>query len=212
MKLIDLSHSVEDGLVTYRGLPAPKITTWMSYESSRGKYDGCAEFRINTIEILANTGTYIDAPSHRVSGGVDIGNLPLESLAALPGIVIDHGDEIAKRDAGAFEGRAVLIRTNWSRHWNTEAYFDGSPFITRAEAELLASSGAKLVGIDSLNIDDTRDASRPAHTILLQHGVPVLEHLTNLHLLPEEGFEVFAVPPKLKGMDTFTVRAFALIR
>ena len=109
-------------------------------------------------------------------------------------------------------GRAVLIRTNWSRHWGSEAYFDSSPFLTKAEAEHLAKAGAKLVGIDSLNIDDTTDLSRPAHTILLQNKVLVLEHLTNLNLLPREGFELFAVPPKLKGMDTFTVRAFALFR
>lgn len=209
MQLIDLTHTIEDGLVSYRGLPAPKISTWMSYESSRAKYDDRAEFRITTIEILANTGTYLDAPSHRVAGGADIADLPLESLAALPGIVIDHGDDVTKHDV---RGRAVLIRTNWSRHWKTEQYFDGNPFVTRAEAEWLAKSGAKLVGIDCLNIDDTKDPSRPAHTILLQNGVPVLEHLTNLNLLPADGFELFAVPPKLKGMDTFTVRAFALVR
>ena len=209
MRLIDLTHTIEDGLVTYRGLPAPKITTWMSYEASRAKYDQRAEFRINTIDICANTGTYLDAPSHRVAGGADIGDLPLDSFAALPGIVIDHGDDVTKHDVKA---RAVLIRTNWSRHWNTEAYFDGSPFVTKSEAEWLANSGARLVGIDSLNIDDTRDPSRPAHTTFLQNGVLVVEHLTNLNLLPAEGFELFAVPPKLKGMDTFTVRAFALIR
>jgi len=209
MQLIDLTHTIEDGLVTYRGLPAPKITTWLSYEGSRAKYDERAEFRINSIEMLANTGTYLDAPSHRVAGGKDIGDLPLESFAALPGIVIDHGDDVTKHDVN---GRAVIIRTGWSRHWNTDAYFDGNPFVTRVEAEWLAKSGAKLVGIDSLNIDDTKDPSRPAHTILLRNGVLVLEHLTNLNRLPAEGFELFAVPPKLKGMDTFTVRAFALVR
>jgi len=206
MRFIDLSHTIEDGLVTYRGLPPPRITTWLSYDASRPRYGNSAEFRINSIEILSNTGTYLDAPSHRVEGGVDIAGLPLESVAALPGVVVDHGQPLPDD----IEGKAVLIRTNWSRHWGTEAYFENSPFITKAEAEQLTR--AKLVGIDSLNIDDTSNLSRPAHTILLRSGVPVLEHLTNLGRLPRDGFELFAVPPKLKGMDTFTVRAFALFR
>ena len=209
MRFVDLSHTITDGLVTYRGLPPPKITSWLSYEASRARYGGVAEFRINSVEILANTGTYLDAPSHRVAGGDDVAAIPLESVAALPAIVIDHGEDVTRFDVA---GRAVLIRTNWSQHWGSEAYFDNSPFITKPEAEHLAKSGAKLVGIDSLNIDDTTDLSRPAHTILLQNNVLVLEHLTNLNLLPREGFELFAVPPKLKGMDTFTVRAFALFR
>ena len=208
-KFIDLSHAIEDGLVTYRGLPPPKFTTWLSYESSRARYGQQAEFRINSVEILANTGTYLDAPSHRTEGAADIASIPLESVAALPAIVIDHGEDFAQFDVA---GKAVLIRTNFSRNWNTDAYFENSPFITRSQAEHLVKSGAKLVGIDSLNIDDTTDLGRPAHTILLQNGVLVLEHLTNLNLLPQEGFELFAVPPKLKGMDTFTVRAFALFR
>lgn len=206
MKLVDLSHDIEDGMITYPGLPAPAITTWLSREDSRARYGGQAEFHIGRIDLLANTGTYLDAPSHRLADGADIAGLALESIAAVPAIVVDYGEPFPD-----VRGRAVLIRTGWSKHWRTEAYMGGSPFVTRAQAEELARGGAVLVGIDSINIDDTADLSRPAHTILLQNGIPVLEHLTRLEELPKEGFQLFAVPPKVKGIGTFPVRAFALV-
>lgn len=206
MKLIDLSHTIEHGTITYPGLPAPSITTWLSREESRAKYANQAEFHIGRIDMIANTGTYLDSPSHRFADGDDLSTLALEKLAAIPAIVVEHGDAFPD-----VKGFAVLIRTNWSRHWGTEAYGSGAPFVSKAQAEQLAAGGAVLVGIDSLNIDDTRDSSRPAHTILLRNGIPVLEHLTNLDQLPKDGFRLFAVPPKVKKMGTFPVRAFALI-
>jgi kynurenine formamidase len=206
MKLIDLSHTIEHGMTTYPGLPAPSITTHLSREDSRAHYRGQAEFHIGRIDMVANTGTYLDAPSHRFAEGDDTSALPLEKIAALPAIVVDHGEPFPD-----VKGHAVLIRTNWSRHWGTEAYFHGHPFITKREAQYLADEGAVLVGIDSLNIDDISDLSRPAHTILLEAGVPIVEHLTNLDRLPKSGFQLFAVPPKVKGIGTFPVRAFAIL-
>ena len=206
MKLVDLSHTIEHGMITYPGLPAPAITTWLAREESRAKYANQAEFHIGRIEMIANTGTYLDAPSHRFAEGDDTSSLALEKVAAVPAIVVDHGEAFPD-----VKGHAVLVRTNWSRNWGTSAYLSGHPFLTKSDVEELASGGAVLVGIDSLNIDDTNDLSRPAHTILLRHGIPVLEHLTNLDQLPKSGFRLFAVPPKVKGMGTFPVRAFALI-
>ena len=206
MKLIDLSHTIEHGMITYPGLPAPSITTHLSREQSRANYGGEAEFHIARIDMVANTGTYLDAPSHRFEGADDIAGLPLEKIAALPAIVVDHGQPFPD-----VKDHAVLIRTNWSRHWGTDAYLHGHPFLTRSDAQQLAGGGAMLVGIDSLNIDDVADLSRPVHTILLRSGIPVLEHLTGLDQLPKSGFHLFAVPPKVKGMGTFPVRAFAIV-
>jgi kynurenine formamidase len=208
VKFIDLSHTISPGLVTYPGLPAPSMTAFLSREHSREKYAGQAEFHIGRIDMVGNTGTYLDAPWHRFEGGANFASLALEKVAALPGIVIDHGEAFPDDVAG----RAVLIRTGWSRHFGTEAYGHGSPFITAAQAKMLADGGAALVGIDSLNIDDTADPARPAHTILLGRGILVLEHLTALDQLPKSGFELFAVPPKVLEMGSFPVRAFALIR
>ena len=204
-KFVDLSHAIEHGMVTYPGLPAPSITTWLTREASRERYAHQAEFHIGLIEMVANTGTYLDAPSHRFADGADVAALPIEQIAGVPAVVVDHGQPF-----GEVQGCAVLIRTNWSRHWGTDAYLSGHPFLTRRDAEALAAGGAVLVGIDSLNIDDTNDPSRPVHTTLLRSGIPVLEHLTNLDRLPKSGFRLFAVPPKVKGLGTFPVRAFAL--
>jgi kynurenine formamidase len=206
LRLVDLSHTIEHGLITYPGLPAPAITTFLAREESRAKYGGEAEFHIGRIDMVANTGTYLDSPSHRFADGADIAALRLEDVASLPAIVVDHGEPFS-----LVCRQAVLIRTNWSRHWGTDAYFHGHPFLTKSDARYLADEGAQLVGIDSLNIDDVNDLARPAHTILLEAGIPIVEHLTNLDQLPKSGFEFFAVPPKVKGMGTFPVRAFALV-
>lgn len=215
-ELIDLSHEVEHGMVTYRGLPAPVVSEHLSREASRGLYAEGTEFHIGKIEMVANTGTYLDAPFHRFADGRDLAGLPLTSLADLPGVVVRAEAGGARAvDAPAFEGldvrgKAVLVHTGWSRHWRTEQYFEGHPFLTAGAARLLAEGGAALVGIDSYNIDDTADASRPAHTILLRADIPVVEHLCRLEALPAEGFRFFAVPVKVRDFGTFPVRAFAL--
>jgi arylformamidase len=211
--LIDLSHSVEHGLITYQGLPAPMICDFLSREDSRQIYATGTEFHIGKIEMVANTGTYVDSPFHRYADGRDLSELPLESLANLDGIVVRH----AGRAIGPavfsdldLRGKAVLMHTGWDRHWATEQYFEGHPFLTAEAARHLAASGAALAGIDSLNIDDTADWSRPAHSILLGAGIPIVEHLCNLQALPAAGFRFFAVPVKVKRFGTFPVRAFAI--
>ena len=217
-RLIDVSHVVENGLVTYPGLPAPIVCDYLSREASRAAYAEGTTFQIGKIEMVANTGTYVDSPFHRYEDGADLAALDLASLADLEGIVLDvtaiQGRAI---DASFLEGpelagKAVLIRTGWDRHWNTPSYFSGHPFLTGAAAARLRDVEARLVGIDSLNIDDTADGARPVHTILLGAGIPIVEHLCDLAALPASGFRFHAVPVKVRGMGTFPVRAYGLVR
>ena len=211
---MDLSHAVTDGMITYPGIPGPVISDHLSREASRERYAPGTEFHIAKIEMAANTGTYLDAPSHRWADGADLADLPLERLAGLPGVLVPC-DERAN-GPGAFDGvdvdgKAVLCRTGWSRHWGTDAYgAGGHPFLTGEAAAVLVERGAVLVGIDSLNIDDTSSGERPVHSQLLRAGVLVVEHLTGLDQLdPGQPFEFYAVPVKVRGMGTFPVRAFA---
>lgn len=213
MPLIDLSHTIEDGMITYKGLPAPLICDHLSREASRVAYDGDTEFQIGRIEMVGNTGTYLDSPFHRYADGEDLSDIGLDRVAALPGIVI-HAPDMQAIDADRFGGRdlagqAVLVHTGWARHWRTDAYFENHPFLTEAAAALLVEAGVALVGIDSHNIDDTRTRARPAHTLLLGAGIPICEHMRGLELLPEAGFRFTAAPPRIKAFGTFPVRAFA---
>jgi arylformamidase len=213
--LVDVSHTVEHGMITYKGLPAPLICDFLSREQSRSLYAPGTEFHIGKIEMVANTGTYLDSPFHRYANGKDLSELPLERLANLEGIVIpaDHGRAI---DRGALKdhdlrGKAVLIRTGWDAHWRTDQYFEGHPFLTKYAAKYLVDAGVALVGIDSLNIDDIGDLSRPVHSALLAADIPIVEHLRGLRHLSGDGFRFFAVPVKVKNMGTFPVRAFGLV-
>ena len=215
-RFVDLSHAVEHGVVTYRGLPAPVICDFMSREGSRAHYAPGTEFQIGRIEMVGNTGTYVDSPFHRFAGGVDLAELPLESLAELEAVVVDLPAERRALGPERLEGvdvrgRAVLVRTGWSRHYGQERYFEGHPFLSREAARTLVERGARLVGIDSLNIDDTADLARPAHTLLLGAGIPIAEHLTNLGDLPREGFRFSAVPARVRAFGTFPVRAYAKV-
>lgn len=216
-RLVDLSHEIEHGMVTYPGLPGPVVSDWLSREASRRRYAPGTEFQIGKIELLANTGTYLDAPFHRFEDGRDIAAYPLEALAHLEGIVVRApAGESRALDAELFRGRdvsgkAVLVHTGWDAHWRTDRYGKGHPYLTRAAAEVLVRARAALVGIDSLNIDDDADGTRPAHTLLLGAGIPVVEHLTNLGALPEAGCRFYAVPAKVKGIGSFPVRAFGLV-
>jgi kynurenine formamidase len=215
--LVDVSHVVEHGMITYKGLPAPLVCDFLSREQSRSHYAPGTEFHIGKVEMVANTGTYLDAPFHRYAAGKDLSELPLDRLANLEGVVIP-ADPSRGRAVGraAFRGRdlrgrAVLVRTGWDAHWRTDRYFEGHPYLTKDAAEYLLEAGAALVGIDSLNIDDTGDLSRPVHTLLLAAEVPIVEHLRGLGRLPGAGFRFFAVPVKVKHLGTFPVRAFGLV-
>jgi arylformamidase len=213
MEPIDLSHTIEHGMVTYRGLPAPLICDYLSREASRKVYAEGTEFHIGRIDMVANTGTYLDSPFHRYAHGKDLADLPLSSLAGLEGVVVRYSAARITRDAFmGFElrNKAVLVQTNWDRNWGTDAYFEGHPFLTEDAAHFLVESGARLVGIDSYNIDDVADKRRPVHSILLGADIPIVEHMTGLTQLPAEGFRFFAVPPKVRAFGTFPVRAFAL--
>jgi arylformamidase len=219
IELIDLSHTIEHGMITYKGLPAPLICDYLSREASRQFYAAGTEFQIGKIEMVGNTGTYIDSPFHRDADGKDLSELALHQLAQLDGVVVrkpfDDGGGLAV-DVDSFTGlelagKAVLVHTGWDRHWRTEQYFENHPFVTEAAARHLVAAGATLVGIDSHNIDDTRGRTRPVHTILLRAGIPICEHLCRLDALPERGFSFSAVPPKVKAFGTFPVRAYACV-
>ena len=217
-RLVDLSHEISAGLVTYPGLPAPVITPHLTREDSRSHYAVGTEFAMDVITMIGNTGTYLDSPFHRYAGGTDLAGLPLTSLANLPTRVFRY-EQVAERGIGPadFAGQdlaetAVLLHTGWDRHFGTPPYAAGAPFLTEAGARALADRGVALVGIDSLNIDDTESGgTRPAHSLLLAAGIPVVEHLTGLGGLPDAGASFFAVPPRVRDFGTFPVRAFALL-
>ncbi len=216
-RIVDLSHVIEEGMTTYPGLPGPHICDFWTREASAANYDDGSSFQIGRIAMVANTGTYLDAPFHRYADGADLADLPLGSLANLPGIVVRRPFESALATAAEhFEGldvrgRAVLIHTGWDRHWRTDQYGIDHPFLTAEAGDWLVANGAALVGIDSNNIDDTRERARPVHTRLLAANIPICEHMTGLEALPDAGFRFSAVPPKVRGMGTFPVRAYAVL-
>lgn len=213
-KLIDLSHCVEDGMVTYKGLPAPIICDYLSREASRARYAAGTEFQIGKIEMVANTGTYLDSPFHRYADGRDLSELELESLANLDCVVVRA---TARREraiddalpATELRGKAVLFHTGWDAHWRTDQYFEGHPYLSERLAAALVAAGVRLVGIDSFNIDCTDTGERPVHSTLLGADIPIVEHLRGLEALPDRGARFYAVPVKVKGMGTFPIRAFA---
>ncbi len=216
-QFVDLSHTVEDGMITYKGLPAPIICDFLSREQSRNSYANGTEFQIGKIEMVSNTGTYLDSPFHRYADGKDLSELALTSLAELEAVVVRATKRAGRAIAATafagldLRGKAVLVQTGWEIHWRTDQYFEGHPFLTTDAAKYLVEAGAALVGIDSYNIDDTTDLYRPVHTALLGAEIPIVEHLCNLAQLPDSGFRFSAVPVKVKGMGTFPVRAFASI-
>jgi len=212
--VIDLSHTIGHGTVTYPGLPAPAICDFLSREASRAFYAEGVEFHIGRIDMVANTGTYLDSPFHRYANGRDLAELPLDWLVDLEAVRVRCdlpaiGPEIF--EGLPIRGKAVLVETGWSRHWGTATYLSGHPFLTEAAAGFLKQSGVRLVGIDSLNIDDIADKRRPVHSILLAADIPIVEHMTNLAALPDAGFRFSAAPVKVRAFGTFPVRAFAIV-
>jgi arylformamidase len=214
---IDLSHTIEQGMVTYRGIPAPIIRDFLTREDSKKNYEAGTEFHIGIIEIASNTGTYLDTPFHRYADGADLSEITLETLAGINGILINaRTDGVMAIDETCFKGmelkgKAVIIYTGWDKYWQTDRYYHDHPFVTENAAKLLAAGEVKLVGVDTYNIDDTRTRIRPAHSTLLLAGIPIIEHLCNLHQLSSKEFRFFCIPPKIKGLGSFPVRAFAEI-
>jgi arylformamidase len=214
MPLIDLSHTIEHGMTTYPGLPGPLICDYLSREASRSHYAPGVEFHIGKIEMVANTGTYLDSPFHRYADGKDLSQLSLEQLANLEAVVVRPRGPGRAIQPDAFEGlvltgKAVLVHTGWDAHWRTDRYLSGHPFLTADSARFLQDRGVALVGIDSLNIDDTEDGRRPVHSTLLAADIPIVEHLCNLGSLPRGEFRFFAVPARVAAFGTWPVRAFA---
>lgn len=203
-------------MITYKGLPAPVICDFLSREASRDHYAPGTEFQMGEITMCSNTGTYVDSPFHRFEHGDDLSELPLDRVAALDAVKIDvselRGRAIDRADLLPYDvqAKAVLVQTGWDRHWRTDAYYEGHPYLMHEAAMHLVEAGAIFVGIDSLNIDDTDDGTRPVHTALLGAGIPVCEHMTNLQSVPETDFQLSAVPVKVRGMGTFPVRAYAI--
>ena len=216
-RIVDLSHVIEHGMTTYKGLPGPHICDFWTREGSAANYDDGSSFQIGRIDMVANTGTYLDAPFHRYAEGKDLSELPLKSLADLPAIVVrrpweaELATSAADLERADVRGKAVLIHTGWDCHWRTDGYFGQHPYLTADAADWLASSGAALVGIDSCNIDNMHERARPVHTRLLGAEIPICEHMTGLGQLPDSGFRFSAVPPKVRGMGTFPVRAYAVL-
>jgi len=213
---IELSHEIEAGLITYPGLPAPNITDYMSRENSKANYAEGVTFQIGRIEMIANTGTYLDVPFHRYAKGFDLSELPLKSIANLRGVVLRCTGSNRAITPQSFKNvdvrrAAVLFHTGWDKHWRTPEYGSDNPYLTQESCERLIEHGAILVGIDSCNIDDRKDVKRPAHSLLLKADIPIVEHMCNLQSLPDAGFKFFAIPPKVKNFGSFPVRAFALL-
>ncbi|GAA4567051.1 hypothetical protein GCM10023176_18390 [Micromonospora coerulea] len=219
-RLVELSHVITDGMTTLPGWPAPQITDWLTFAASRANYAPGVEFHVARIDMIANTGTYLDTPAHRWAEGADLAGVPLDRLADLPGVVVrvPAGTRAVDRLMLApyeVAGRAVLLHTGWDAHFGTDRYgAPEAPHLTGDAARALVEAGAALVGIDSINIDDMSPAAggeRPAHSTLLAAGIPIVEHLTGLDALPPEGFRFTAAPPRVAGMGTFPVRAFATV-
>lgn len=215
---IDLSHVIESGMITYKGLPAPLICDHLSRAASRRHYDAGTEFQIDRIEMVGNTGTYLDTPFHRFADGEDLAELSLDKVSDCPGIVVrvtgarDRAIDWTMFAAVDVRDKAVLVHTGWDRHWRTDQYFEDHPHLTERAAIHLRDRGARLVGIDSFNIDATDGGTRPVHSVLLAAGIPIVEHLRGLDALPAEGFRFWAVPPKFSKAGTFPVRAHAILR
>jgi arylformamidase len=211
-RFVDLSHAVEDGMITYPGLPGPVVST----HRERTEISPGVSFHIGRIDLVANTGTYVDAPFHYHADGADLATLPLERLVDVPAVLVPaYGRPVL--DAEVFGepdrlwGKAVLVHTGWSRHWGTEQYGTGSPYLTADAARLLVEANIALLGVDALNVDDVGDPTRPVHDSLLRNGIPILEHLTNLAALPADGFRLTALPAPVRGLGSFPVRAVAVL-
>lgn len=214
-RYVELNHVIRDGMVTYPGLPAPSVDTHLSREQAEEVYGPGVTFDIGIVTLCTNTGTYLDTPFHRFADGADLSELPLDRVVDVPAVCLDRRGqravELTESDLFGAEGHAVLVRTGHDRHFGTAAYATDAPFLTASSVAALVAAEVACVGIDSLNVDDVDDLARPVHTGLLRAGIPIVEHLTGLGDLPPAGSSFTAVPPRIVGAGTFTVRAFAVV-
>jgi kynurenine formamidase len=215
-KFVELNHPLEDGMMAYPGLPRPNIRAYLDHKESRSRYNDQAEFYLGKVDMVCNLGTYIDSPFHRYPDGLDLSQIPLERIAGISGIVLDgvfssNRSITLEADPSEMNERAVLVKTGWDERWGTEGYWEPGPFLSEKSIDLVIRSGAKFVGVDFWNVDDTMDPARPAHTRLLASGILIVEHLCNLSVLPRKGFRFYAVPPRIVRGASFPVRAFAEI-
>jgi kynurenine formamidase len=215
--VVDLSHPIIQGGFVYPGFPKPEVTQWRSHRQTGRPYAAGVSFAMTRVSAVTNIGTYIDSPFHRFPQGPDFTGVPLDRVADLEGVLVDARQRSGRRlpaallGQGQFRGRAVLVLTGWSERWNTPRYTEPGPYLGKDVAEALVEGGAALVGIDSMNLDDTEDPERPAHTLLLGAGIPVCEHLANLDQLVGKAFRFTAAPPAWQGVACFPVRAFAVV-
>jgi arylformamidase len=214
VRYVELSHEISDGMPVFPGLERPRVTAFLNHEQSRPHYEGAAEFYISKLELVGNTGTYIDSPFHRHRKARDLSQIPLDAVAGVPGIVLDGTVRVDRAvsleaDESQLAGRAVLVRTGWEARWGTDTYWQPGPYISPEALELLLHARPTLVGVDFWNVDDTNDPSRRVHTRLLAEEILVVEHLCNLGALPRTGFRFFAVPLRIVTGASFPVRAFA---
>ena len=210
---VELSHRIATGMPSYPGLPAPRVSEYLSHESSRPHYDGQAEFSIGHLDFVGNTGTYLDSPYHRFADREDIGALPLVRLLDLPAVTIDvtADSRAVVADVGDVAGKAVLFRSGWDQRWGTDAYWEPGPYLGADTVRALVTAGPALVGVDFWNVDDTTDPARPAHTELLRAGILIVEHLRGLDALPGSGFRFSAIPLSVEGAASMPVRAWATL-
>ena len=192
-RLVDLSHVIEEGMTTFKGFPGPHLCDYWTRDASAAHYDDGSSFQIGRIDMIANTGTYVDSPFHRYADGGICPNSRSkarrsrrprgpQALAAASRPTPPTSPGLRSRAS------AVLVHTGWDLYWRTEAYFDNHPFLTAAAANWLVEQGAAFVSIDSHHIDDTRTRSRPVHGTLLGASIPIGEHLTNLSAVPDTSF------------------------
>jgi kynurenine formamidase len=215
-RFIDLSHPVEDGVITYPGLPAPRVNTFLSRDDTARALASGVSFHVGRIDMVTNTGTYLDAPFHYHADGVDIAELPLERLVDVPAICLRAYAQpvVGVQHLGEPDrlwGKAVLVHTGWSRYWGTEQYRTGSPYLSAEAAHLLVEANIALLGVDALNVDNINDPARPVHHTLLGNGIPILEHLTNLDLVPDRNFRLTTLPAPVRRIGSFPVRAVAVL-
>jgi arylformamidase len=218
MRIIELSHPIEPGMPTYPGLPEPEWSTFTSREASAQRLGTGVSFDIGALSIVANTGTYVDTPWHYHEGMADLATMPADRLVDVPIVVVavPGGGPIgpeALGEPGRLSGAAVLLHTGWSKHWGSAEYTaEGrTPHLTAGAVLALLQARPALVGLDAHNVDDTRDPTRPAHHGLLRAGIPILEHLTGLDAVPETGARLTALPPPIRGLGSFPVRAVAVL-